>query len=50
MDIYIIPFSEQFIGVIKCNHLTDKSVELQKFMANYYIVSQKTGMTKFCYI
>lgn len=51
ITICIIPFSEQFIGVIRCNHLTDENrVDLQMFMANYYIVSWKTGMTKFFYL
>lgn len=49
---YIIQFSEKYVNAIRCNHSTDaKSMELQMFMADYYIVSQKIGMKKiFCYL
>jgi len=52
ITIYIIPFSGKHINAIRCNHLTAaNSIQLQIFMTDYYIVSQKISMTKFfCYL
>lgn len=52
ITIYVIPFSEKYVNAIRCNDLTNaNSTGLQMFMADYDVVCQKTGMTKFfCYL
>lgn len=47
ITIYIIPFSDKYVSAIRCNYLTDEnSIDLQMFMADYYIVSQKNRSDK----